>query len=69
LNQWLYWNNEIYHSPADDLNQKINYAAVEQHLRFLYNFIVELADFDKEIEWEKGILYENNRLRLKAEKR
>ncbi|MBN2426229.1 MAG: M28 family peptidase [Calditrichaceae bacterium] len=69
LKLWMYWNDDIYHSPFDDLNQYINFAAVEQHLIFLYNFINDIAAAEQEIGWKKGLFYENIRLRTKAEKR
>jgi len=63
------YSKHLYHHPKDDLNININYNAVKQHLAFLTDLIVEIANSDQEPEWNSGNQYLNIRLRTRAEKR
>lgn len=63
------YEEKIYHSPFDDLSQLINYDAAAQHINFLYQFIVDVANADESPEWNPGSPFINARLRSIAEKR
>lgn len=63
------WEAEIYHSPKDDLSQKINYKAVAQHVGYLFEFCLQLADSDEVPHWYSGVPYVHARLQSEAEKR
>ena len=58
-----------YHTPSDDLSQPINYDAVIQHVEFLLGMVLHLANNDNEPEWNNGVIFKNERLRTRAEKR
>lgn len=59
----------IYHTPFDDLNQKINYDAVSQHMEIILSLIEKIANEKAEPEWLSGSPYINARLISRAEKR
>jgi len=63
------YEEKIYHSPFDDLSQPINYEAAAQHINFLYQFIIDVANADEAPEWNSGSPFINARLRSIAEKR
>lgn len=69
LKKFIYFSENIYHTPFDDLSLEINYDAVIQHLNVLYNFIIKIANSEIEPEWNKGSPFINVRLRSKAEKK
>lgn len=69
LKRLIAWNETVYHTPFDDLNQPMNFAAAEQHARFLFEFIHTLAEENSEPEWYPGAPYRHIRLRTRAEKR
>ncbi|MEW6195698.1 MAG: M28 family peptidase [Bacteroidota bacterium] len=69
LEKMINFASKIYHTPFDDLTLPINYDAVIQHTGFLYSFIAEIANAEKEPEWYKGSPYINARLRSIAEKK
>ncbi len=69
LNKWLDWNARIYHSPFDDLNQPINWAAAAQHTRFLYDFSRKLLNAKQNPKWYKNSAFYNIRLQTIAEER
>ena len=69
LNDIIKYEENIYHSPLDDLNQTINYNAVAQHVNFLYQFIVNVANTNEPPQWNDGTPFINARLRSIAEKR
>lgn len=58
-----------YHSPFDDLSQKINFNSTVQHLEFIYDLILEIANSDEGPQWKSGSPFINARLRSIAEKR
>lgn len=69
LKRLITWNETVYHTPFDDLRQPMNFAAAEQHARFLFEFIHALAEENSEPEWYPGAPYRHIRLRNRAEKR
>jgi hypothetical protein len=69
LEKWLQWNDLVYHSPFDDLNQPINFEAAAQHVQFLYHFCEILANTASPPEWNSDAPFYNARLRSIAEKR
>lgn len=51
------WNEYIqsrYHTPFDDLNQKLDLDAARKHIKILYDFITEVANTDLEIKWHES---------------
>lgn len=69
MEKLIYYAENIYHTPFDDLSLPINFDAVIQHAEILYDFIFNLADSDNQPEWVKGSPYINARLRSIAEKK
>ncbi len=69
LKRNLYYSNNLYHSPFDDLNQKINLKASVQHLKFLFSFIYNIADSPVGIEWKPEVPWNIVRFRNIAEKK
>ena len=63
------YEENIYHSPFDDLSQPISYDAAAQHINFLYQFIIDAANTNDAPEWNFGSPFINARLRSIAEKR
>ncbi|MDP2304285.1 MAG: M28 family peptidase [Ignavibacteria bacterium] len=59
-----YFEN-IYHSPFDDLNQKLNWEAILQHTKILFDFSIEVTNSEKEPEWNDDSPFMNIRLRSK----
>jgi hypothetical protein len=69
IEKFIYYNQNVYHTPFDDLQQPINYDAVNQHLELLFDIIYSLANSESEPEWNSGAPFINARLRSKAEKK
>jgi len=69
MQKWLDWNDHIYHTPFDDIDQPIHWPAAEQHVLLLYDFILNLANAPFEPEWNKNLLFYNIRLQTIAEER
>ncbi|MBD3224421.1 MAG: M20/M25/M40 family metallo-hydrolase [Caldithrix sp.] len=69
LKRWQNWIDKRYHTPTDDLNQPIDYRAVEQHVQFLYDYIVRVANHNQSIQWNEDAPFINIRLQSQAEKR
>ncbi|MCD4665981.1 MAG: M28 family peptidase [Bacteroidales bacterium] len=63
------WQQHIYHSPFDDLNQPMNFEAAQQHCQVIFAFCNYLANSLVKPEWQPGAPYINARLRSIAEKR
>jgi hypothetical protein len=63
-----YFNN-FYHSPKDDLNQKINRKAIKQFIGVLADFLCDLANYDGKVEWNNTSPYLREYLRNRAEQR
>lgn len=69
LRRLISWNETIYHTPFDDLRQPMNFAAAEQHARFLFEFIHALAEDNLEPEWYPDAPYRHIQPRNRAKKR
>lgn len=69
ISRMIEWHKNIYHSPFDDLNQKINYNATKQHCDILLDLIIHLANSPRGPEWNSGTPFINARLQTIAEKR
>lgn len=63
------YSENIYHTPFDDLSQKINYKAVDQFNNLMIELIETIANTDEEINWYPGVQYSIARLRSIAEKK
>jgi hypothetical protein len=69
INRLIQWSENIYHSPFDDLSQKINYEAASQHTKFILDFTLYLGNKIDQPSWNPGSPYINARLQSIAEKR
>ncbi len=58
-----------YHSPFDDLNQKIDFKAAEKHAKILFDFCYRLANSSSAPEWKSGAPFINARLQSIAEEK
>ena len=67
--RFINYSEKVYHTPFDDLNQKINFNASIEHISFLYNLITELLNSEEAPEWNEGTPFINARLRSIAEKK
>lgn len=63
------WQNTIYHTPFDDLNQQINYAAVRQHTELLLDVCFALSNTSEVPQWKKDSPFLLRRLQSIAERR
>jgi len=63
------YNREVYHTPFDDMNLKLNYSAILQHINFLTDYIIDVSNSDNIPVWNEGVNYKIQRLRTIAEKR
>lgn len=54
INKLIEFSRKIYHTPADDLSQNINYDAAQQHIDFLFGVIEELVNSESEPEWNSN---------------
>lgn len=69
LAQWVGWQNQLYHTPFDDLEQPINREACVQHIGVLFSVARALADAKREPEWYPGSPFARARLLSRAEQR
>jgi len=69
LNAFVDYILNRYHSPADDLNQEIDFIAAAQHTEVLFNLILNVANSEDTPEWKSGSPFINARLRSIAEKK
>ena len=69
LKRMIYWNQNIYHSPADDLNQRLNFRAALQYAGIIRQFAEFLADENSEPQWNEGVPFSAARLRSIIEKK
>ncbi|MFZ1292386.1 MAG: M28 family peptidase [Melioribacteraceae bacterium] len=69
LRKIFYYNQNIYHTPFDDLTTKIDSDAVQKHIKFLTYLIFQIANSTNEIKWKPNSPYNFMRLQTKAEKR
>ncbi len=58
-----------YHTPFDDLSQKIDYDAAFLHIEAIYRIVSKLANAKETPKWKDGVPYQYERLRTTAEKR
>ncbi|KAA3609632.1 MAG: M20/M25/M40 family metallo-hydrolase [Calditrichaeota bacterium] len=69
IKRFIEWGEKRYHTPFDDLNQPINYAAVEQHCQLLLGLISNLANKVKTVQFHHYSPFIIARLQSIAEKR
>jgi len=69
LEKIIYYNQNIYHTPFDDLNIEINYEAAGKYVKLISLFAIELSNATEEISWKENSPYNFIRLQTKAEKR
>lgn len=65
----LQWQRDYYHSPQDDAQQPINWAAAEQHAAVLLHVLDRLSHSAFEPEWVPQAPFRAERMRSIAEKR
>ena len=69
LKKFIYYSENIYHTPFDDLTQYMNFAAAVQHVNIIYDLCNLLANSKETPVWENNSPYLNARLHSMAEKR
>lgn len=69
VERMIQWNQEIYHTPFDDLSQNINMDAAVQHTDLILDYIIHLANKETDPQWNPGVPFNNARLRTIVEKR
>ncbi len=69
LRQRLAWYHNRYHSPQDDGEQTLNYAAAQQHANFLFTVVSQLANSSFKPDWLDWSPFRTERLRSLAEKK
>lgn len=69
IEMFIDYSQRYYHTPLDDLSLPLNYDAAIQHIGFIYNLLIKIADSSKAPEWNRNSPYLNARLRTIAEKR
>ena len=69
LNAFIDYYLERYHTPFDDLNQKIDIEAASKHAKVLFDLCYNLANQIDVPEWKSGSPFIHARLRSIAEKR
>jgi hypothetical protein len=62
----LDWLSSRYHTPFDDLQQPLNWSAVEQHCQVVLALVYTLAEDPNEPEWYQGTTYLYERLVSRA---
>ena len=62
LRQTVEWLAEVYHSPADDLEQPLDVAASRQHCGVILALVLSVADSPVEPQWRPGVPYAYQRL-------
>lgn len=67
IERFINYSERVYHTPFDDLSQKINFKASIEHINFLYNLILDLLNSENTPEWNEGTPFINARLRSIAE--
>jgi len=69
IKRMIEWGAQHYHSPSDDLQQPMNFAAAQQHVNLLLAFCRMLADGASAPEWKADTPFINARLQSIAEER
>jgi len=67
--RFLKWGEQLYHTPADDLQQELNWDAAQQHAQVLLALAYALASDTVAPEWKAGAPFIHARLQTRAEKR
>jgi Zn-dependent M28 family amino/carboxypeptidase len=67
LKSFINYMEHIYHTPFDDLNQDIDYAAASKFSAVLCNLIYILANAEEHPEWHEGVPFIHARLQTIAE--
>jgi hypothetical protein len=62
LRQTIEWLAEVYHSPADDLEQPLDFAASRQHCGVVLALLLTVADAPAAPQWRPGVPYAYQRL-------
>jgi hypothetical protein len=62
LRQTVEWLDEVYHSPADDLEQPLDFAASRQHCGVVLALLLTVADSPVAPQWRPGVPYAYQRL-------
>jgi hypothetical protein len=62
LRQTVEWLAGVYHSPADDLEQPLDFAASRQHCGVVLALLLTVADSPVEPQWRPGVPYAYQRL-------
>jgi hypothetical protein len=65
----LRWLQEIYHSPADDLDQDLNWDAARLHAGVIAALVWRLANAREVPEWNPGVPYAYQRALTRATER
>ncbi|HSL18314.1 MAG TPA: M28 family peptidase [Methylomirabilota bacterium] len=65
----LTWMVERYHSPADDLDQPLDFEAATLHCTAVLRLVLEVANADTEPRWRPGVPYAYERLLSEADGR
>lgn len=62
LRQTVEWLAGVYHSPADDLEQPLDFTASRQHCGVVLALLLTVADSPVEPQWRPGVPYAYQRL-------
>ena len=69
LNRFINYSENIYHTPYDDLNQKMNFDAAVQHISILLDLSLQLVQSKETPHWYNDSPYIDARLHSIAEKK
>lgn len=69
IEHFIHYDQNIYHTPADDLEQDINYKAARDLTKVIFSLCYRLANSYEVPEWHPGVPFINARLRSIAERR
>jgi Zn-dependent M28 family amino/carboxypeptidase len=69
VSQSLEWFQSRYHTPADDLQQRLDFAAARLHCQVILSLVLEVANAPTAPEWRPGVPYAYQRLVSLAEGR
>ena len=69
LNAFIDYMTKKYHTPFDDLNQKIDYQAAVRHAKLLFTFTNIIANSNEVPHWNSDSPFINARLRSIAEEK
>jgi Zn-dependent M28 family amino/carboxypeptidase len=64
-----YWFENIYHTPVDDLNQPIDYTAIQRYTQFVFAYCNRLLNMNETPQWNAGAPFRYKRLQHEAEER